>query len=151
MKRKEMIVEEKDLSKARKSSKWHLLFNRAQRAWADWMQKKTSNMSQGTLVVLLFLFISCSIVYNALILSGYLVSSDIDYGRVSEPAKLYFLEDSSKVVSVQEELGQISKFRKYMDSLSSTEEGRVIYDSIMSVRPGLLDSVRHIENILGNQ
>lgn len=151
MKKKEKIVEEKDLSKTGKSSKWHLLFNRAQRAWADWMQKKTSNMSQGTLVVLLLLFISCSIVYNALILSGYLVSSDIDYGRVSEPAKLYFLEDSSKVVSVQEELGQISKFRKYMDSLSSTEEGWVIYDSIMSVRPGLLDSVRHIENILSNQ
>lgn len=144
MRKRNKKAEDRGTRKQNKSSKWLLLWKRAQSAWADWMQKKTTNMSQRTLVVLLFLFISCSIVLNCFILTGHFIQSDLEYGTVSQPVNLYHLE-------VEQELAQMREFRRYMDSLNLSPQGKLIYDSIVSARPGLLDSVKQIENLLSNQ
>lgn len=151
MRKRNKKAEDRVTRKQNKSSKWLLLWKRAQSAWADWMQKKTTNMSQRTLVVLLFLFISCSIVLNCFILTGHFIQSDLEYGTVSQPVNLYHLEDNSKSLSVEQELAQMRDFRRYMDSLNLSPQGKLIYDSIVSAHPGLLDSVKQIENLLSNQ
>ena len=38
-----------------------------------------------------------------------------------------------------------------MDSLTRSENGTIIYDSIVKARPGLMDSVLFIENIYQSQ
>ncbi|ULT38451.1 hypothetical protein KRR40_25400 [Niabella defluvii] len=44
------------------------------------------------------------------------------------------------------EYSRIKRFRVYMDSLARSPAGRTLYDSIIYHRPGLMDSVRFIEN-----
>lgn len=41
----------------------------------------------------------------------------------------------------QEEYRRIQDFKKYMDSIASTPSGRKIFDSIITARPGLIDSI----------
>lgn len=40
---------------------------------------------------------------------------------------------------------QILHFEQYMDSLRNSPSGRILYDSILSTRPGLMDSVALIK------
>ena len=44
------------------------------------------------------------------------------------------------------EYSRIKKFRMYMDSLARSPSGKILYKSITRHRPGLMDSVRFIEN-----
>ncbi|WP_143307267.1 hypothetical protein [Chitinophaga vietnamensis] len=45
----------------------------------------------------------------------------------------------------------IRQFKKYVDSLATTSEGRYVLDSLRMVRPGLLDSMVLINKVLGLQ
>ncbi len=40
---------------------------------------------------------------------------------------------------------RIEKFHRYMDSLARSPTGKGTYDSIISKRPGLIDSVKQVE------
>ncbi len=42
---------------------------------------------------------------------------------------------------------RIERFKHYLDSLSKTDDGRKIRDSLLFRRPGLLDSIQRIERI----
>jgi hypothetical protein len=46
---------------------------------------------------------------------------------------------------------KIIAFLKYMDSLAGSVSGRKIYDSIIHIRPGLLDSAKLLEKLYHNQ
>ncbi|MFC0773325.1 hypothetical protein [Terrimonas alba] len=46
---------------------------------------------------------------------------------------------------------QATAFRRYMDSLHNDKNGKYIYDSIMFSRPGLMDSVKLLEEIYQSQ
>lgn len=45
---------------------------------------------------------------------------------------------------------QLQGIRQYLDSLSASQSGRVILDSITAARPGLLDSLTMAEQIINN-
>ena len=47
-------------------------------------------------------------------------------------------------------LNQLKAFRRYMDALGATENGRKTRDSLLGARPGLMDSVRLAESIYTN-
>lgn len=46
---------------------------------------------------------------------------------------------------------RINRFKKYMDSLKKSVNGRQAYDSILKTRPGLMDSIQVIEQIYYSQ
>src|SRR5687767_12182579 len=46
---------------------------------------------------------------------------------------------------------RINSFKKYMDSLSKSSQARLVYDSILKARPGLMDSIQIIEEIYYSQ
>jgi hypothetical protein len=50
------------------------------------------------------------------------------------------------VVSAQE-MWQVSSFKRYMDSLKSSLDGRPLYDSILKARPNLLDTIAMLEEL----
>lgn len=57
-----------------------------------------------------------------------------------------------KEPSVSErDIARINRFKRYMDSLSRSEKGRPEYDSILKARPGLMDSIKVIEEIYYSQ
>lgn len=49
------------------------------------------------------------------------------------------------------DITRINHFREYMDSLSRSSRGRSEYDSILKARPGLMDSIKIIEEIYYSQ
>lgn len=51
----------------------------------------------------------------------------------------------------ESEYQRIKSFRTYMDSLKHDQRGRLVYDSIVQARPGLLDSVSVAESIYKQQ
>ncbi|WP_144371973.1 hypothetical protein [Pedobacter xixiisoli] len=103
--------------------------------------------SKRTLLVSLSLFVAFSTLYNGWILIGSPTQREIRFGNIHVPQKA----GQSKIIhdAYSMELQRIRTFRKYMDSLYSSETGRPTYDSIMEARPGLLDSVKALEKLVG--
>jgi hypothetical protein len=117
----------------------------AQRKWAKWMQQQTERLSvKGKLALLIIFCVSAVSGSIALIYRGIAGSNPTAYqvSRIQVP-----------VLPEQQEPGpidsgsmqRIQRFRDYMDSLSKNQYGKKIYDSILLVRPGLMDSIAAIE------
>jgi hypothetical protein len=51
----------------------------------------------------------------------------------------------------QETYQRIEAFERYMDSLAQNTTGRTIHDSILIVRPGLMDSLKMLKEIYQSQ
>ncbi len=72
--------------------------------------------------------------------------------RVAVPKYYDQIDSEIKEPSVGEgDIIRINRFRKYMDSLSSSVKGRLVHDSILKARPGLTDSITVIEEIYYSQ
>jgi hypothetical protein len=57
-------------------------------------------------------------------------------------------ENTSATTGITEEdLKNITVFKHYMDSLRASSSGKYVYDSIISTRPGLMDSIKLLEQI----
>lgn len=124
-----------------------ILFNRVQRSWANWMNSKTSGLSKKTLYISLFLFIAFSVAYNSMVLVGIGNSGQIGFGKIKLPNKIAQPKILDETYAI--EVKRVKRFTKFMDSLSRSPSGRATYDSIMQARPGLLDSARAMEKLIG--
>lgn len=69
--------------------------------------------------------------------------------HVIQPGKTE-LNQQLPIVS-ESEYHRIKSFMAYMDSLKHDPGGRLVYDSIVQARPGLLDSVSVVESIYKQQ
>jgi hypothetical protein len=49
------------------------------------------------------------------------------------------------------DIKRIYSFKKYMDSLRGPQEGKIVYDSILKARPGLMDSIQAVEQLYYSQ
>ena len=59
-------------------------------------------------------------------------------------------EHTNKLLT-QREANSIIQFQQYLDSLQQSKTGQQIYDSILHHRPGLLDSLRVIQQLFSEQ
>ncbi len=126
-------------------------YKRLQGSWADWMTKRTENFSQHTWIVLLILFVLSIGSYSTYVGVSALInkkSNLITITPIKKPKHATETGDANiEAAGVSEaEYSRIKKFRMYMDSLARSPSGKILYDSITSHRPGLMDSVRFIEN-----
>jgi hypothetical protein len=125
---------------------------RLQYKCANWLERKTAHFTRLNWIMILFAFIvftgGCSIylIVNSFSgnKTGNLVLTPITKPTNAIPLKEKPLE-LNEVIS-KTEFEKITSFRKYMDSLSRSPTGKKTYDSIVSDRPGLLDSLTIIEN-----
>lgn len=126
-------------------------YKRLQGGWANWMMKRTENFSRRTWVVLLILFILSTSTYSVyLAVSAFTgkASNAISITPIKKPTHITETGEANRgTAEVSEaEYSRIKKFRVYMDSLARSPSGKILYDSINRQRPGLMDSVRFIEN-----
>lgn len=126
------------------------LYKYIQRIWADMMAKHTGTFSRKTWIMSLVFFIlfgsGCSIYLIVRAISGE-SKAMVPVSRIKKPAHVTETDETDNI-SVQEkgaEYERVKQFRLYMDSLARSPSGRIIYDSIIQSRPGLMDSVRFIE------
>jgi hypothetical protein len=67
--------------------------------------------------------------------------------NIHKPSK----ERRTSVGITHEEYLRIYNFKLYLDSIASTPSGRITFDSIITARPGLIDSILIIEHIYLSQ
>lgn len=126
-------------------------YKRLQGGWANWMTKRTEKFSRRTWVLLLALFVLSVSTYSAYLAVNALTGkkgSSITITPIKKPARATETGEANKeAAEVSEaEYGRIKKFSAYMDSLARSPSGKILHDSITRHRPGLMDSVRFIEN-----
>lgn len=126
-------------------------YKRVQGGWANWMMRHTEKFSRRTWVVLLVLFVLSVSTYSVYIAVSAFTgkrSNSITITPIKKPKHATETGEANKeAMEVSEaEYSRIKKFSAYMDSLARSPSGKIQYESITSHRPGLMDSVRFIEN-----
>ncbi len=130
---------------------------RFQQRGADCMQRHTERLSRKGKIITLSLY--C---LTAGSLSVYLIASGMMSHKASSITVIHFKQPSYAVRSGDEntkafvivskaEYENVQRFRFYMDSLARSPSGKPLHDSILSLRPGLMDSVLLIEKIYQSQ
>lgn len=126
-------------------------YQRIQGGWANWMMKRTANFSRPTWFVLLILFVLITGTYSIyLAVSAFTgkKGNSIAITPIKKPKHATETGEANAGPAVvsEAEYNRIKRFRLYMDSLARSPSGKHLYDSINHHRPGLMDSVRFIEN-----
>ena len=130
---------------------------RLQSNWALWMSRRTEHLSSKTLRLLLLAFIALAGGYSIYLIGQSFLGNQanaISITPIKKPGHVLQACDAllrpDTIVSKTDYHG-IIRFRGYMDSLCRTPTGKATYDSIILNRPGLLDSIRFIEEIYQSQ
>lgn len=122
---------------------------RRQRQAADYLNRKASTLNRKQLArgLLLFCLVCSSISGFTIWHSLHIPSGSIHIQPVRVPAHTILQGDGSNETALtNRQVKRFRMFRQYLDSLSRTQSGKAIYDSIARYRPGLLDSLAFIEN-----
>lgn len=124
---------------------------------AVWMQQKTERLSGKGKLVVLSVFVLLTGGYS-IYLIGKSFSGSQTYSfsitPIKRPAHIQETGDEAEhtnTVISKSEYEKIHRFKQYMDSLTRSSTGKVLYDSIVAHRPGLMDSIQIIENIYQSQ
>lgn len=127
-----------------------MLFNNNKKNSANADVKTKLISSKGKLIPLIFFCIlssGLSLYTTIRSLSGRPKAS-FSIGSIEKPKHIHHYEKMSPTVNIgQEEYQRIQNFKKHMDSIGNTPSGRRTFDSLMATRPGLIDSIFHIEHI----
>lgn len=129
---------------------------RIQRFFAEVMNKLFKNMNNKKLKVLLILFCICAGGYSIYLITNAVVSPDkiqpgfkVDHVDVPK----HFDKTGDEVIPEayvdEETISKIQDFKKYMDSLKQNKS--YLYDSIITARPLLMDTVFMLEEIYHSQ
>lgn len=130
---------------------------RLQNCWAQWMGRRTKHLSRRALILLLIVFIVLAGGYSIFLIGqsfsgnqaiSFSVTPIKKPGHVLQTGEATTQPDM--IVNKTDYQG-IIRFRGYMDSLTRSPAGKAMYDSIVLSRPGLLDSIRFIEEIYQSQ
>ncbi len=121
-----------------------------QTAFAKFMDKKINPLSAKRKKVLLYTFcLLCSSYFLWLALAPLMEKRKKDVIKIEKiqfpkPQPKYNDDLNNALISPQE-YQRIHSFKLYLDSLASDKEGRAVFDSITSEHPGLMDSLKLIE------
>jgi hypothetical protein len=126
-------------------------YKHLQGGWAKWMMKRTEKFSRRTWIVLLILFVLSTSTYSVYLAVSAITEKDgilITVTPIKKPRYTTEMGETDKEAAEVSEAQyrRIKRFRVYMDSLARSPSGKILYDSITRHRPGLMDSVRFIEN-----
>ncbi len=112
---------------------------------ADYLNRKTAALSRRKIKAFLIVFCIVSAVGSACIIIHALQKKHTDYAVSAITAPRHIeqndpaIEDTATIQAVM----RIEHFKYWLDSLH--QRGSPLYDSITKARPGLIDSVRFIE------
>jgi hypothetical protein len=119
---------------------------------ANWLERKTAHFSRLHWIAALFIFIMFTSGLSIYLMAASFSENTaknitvipITKSRASAPLNENPIEIHTIISKA--ELEKIAVFRRYMDSLGRSAAGIKIHDSIVLMRPGLLDSLVKLEN-----
>lgn len=130
-----------------------------QKTFADFMNTIFSGMPAGKLKIILVIFCICGGGYSIYLIGDTIFGSAnkkpiLKIDPIEVPRHYNRAGDEMLIPENyvdQETYKQIKDFQRYMDSLKLDKKGRIIYDSILLNRPGLMDSAKLLEEIYLSQ
>ncbi|MBZ4187613.1 hypothetical protein [Niabella beijingensis] len=126
-----------------------------QRKAAEYLNRKTATLNSRQQLIGLVLFCLLFGSSSAFTIWYSLKSSEktIKVQPISIPQTVEVPNEDlqAKLLLTDQEIENIRLIRRHLDSLLLTKSGRIIYDSIAHVRPGLLDSLVYIERVYHKQ
>lgn len=122
------------------------------------LQRKFDNLSGAGKIIILSMFFICGFCYNlsVIINSIYPENSKISHnintipGAVSITTQGDFKDPGKTGLSKKDHL-KIVRFLQTLDSLKNSPGGFKEYQRFMRFHPGLLDSIRHVEEVYNMQ
>jgi hypothetical protein len=130
--------------------------SRIQNGFAGLMGRWVNRLTQRGKKIFLIIFILVFGSYSLYILLNTFIGNRKKSVKSVKPADISIPkylnkagdENTSKTVVVtDDDLKKIRSFNQYMDSLKLSITGKRVYDSIRLTRPGLMDSIRVLEQI----
>jgi hypothetical protein len=121
--------------------------------WAAFMQRKTNRLSLQARKICLLLFCLLSIGCSLYLIVGSVTgTSNKHLGVASIRVPLHATQNGdentrSSLLITKKEVERIELFRRHMDSLGESAPGSKHRDSLLALRPGLMDSIRMIEQL----
>jgi hypothetical protein len=134
------------------------------RRFLDWCREKQIRRAQSLQVaferlptwaknasIILFLLV-CMATFTSIIASSIKIRSPVDIQVYLIKLPRSLIKDKIRnelpvyILNTPDEQ-RIAKFRMYMDSLPHNSSGKIIRDSILKARPGLMDSISKLENL----
>ncbi len=122
--------------------------------FAVFMDSKTSSMSTKAkwLWLLVFCLVSGGFSIYALLGTFKQHQNSMKPSQLSVPKYYDRMASKTNGQPVSEkDIEKINAFKKYLDSMRLSSKGKIWYDSILRTRPGLIDSIRAIEEIYYSQ
>ena len=123
---------------------------------AQWLEQKTAHLSAKSWIVILFCFVVFTVGGNIYLIVDSLNenSNKIERSLISRPINVLVLDSKSTTFNTslsKTQIERMARFQMYMDSLGRSPTGKLIQDSILRSRPGLLDSLVIVENYYRSQ
>jgi len=123
-----------------------------QAQWARYMQCQTERLPTSAKKGFLIAFCLLSNGFSICLITKNLtnqVQKEFSVSNIKLPAYSDKTGDENTkplIAITEEEIQKIQGFRRFMDSLASSPSGKNRLDQIIITRPGLMDSIRLIEN-----
>ncbi len=116
---------------------------RLQTRCADWLQDKSNRISLFKKKIMLLLFIlsisgyCLSVMFSAIQKQEPTISIDNGKRNTHQQINPIYPEKNIRIAHKN-----IEQFKAYMNALTLSEAGKATYDSILTARPGLMDSIK---------
>ena len=118
---------------------------------AKYLQVKAERLSNTnkkvSLLLFCLLFSGCSI---AVMLYSFLnVNTTVSTSRITLPTYVLIHQPRPKIrdsLITHDEYTRINQFRHYLEHLKEDAKGKRVYDSLLQIRPYLLDSIHTIDS-----
>lgn len=132
----------------------NMIWIRSRLAWVQWMDSRSRKMRRKQQYAALLAFTAISLTVCLFLALGGLgkVTEQLNLKptpivRVATPVENRNTDKPDNNVMKS----RLEAFRAYIDSLERSPSGRRKRDSIVQARPGLLDSIKLMENIINNR
>jgi hypothetical protein len=127
-----------------------LHINNTLKVWATWLQQKTNSYSTRKRKIILILFCTAFVTESIVVVyQSFQKNNKIPYSvTLIQPVRLLKEESFHPLIS-EKEFNRIHRFKIMLDSLQITNT--IKFDSLLSLRPHLMDSIHLLENIYYEQ
>jgi hypothetical protein len=144
------MIQEKENMKQGLAERISFVILNIQRKWATGMQNMTIGLSIRKLKVYMVIITLSVTGYTTFLVYSSFTGSQTRLPRMGSIQKPLMPKFDQEYTSHKDTLMliRLKKFHKYMDSLAVSEPGKKIRDSLLRQRPGLLDSLNQLEELM---
>ncbi|MDR2272002.1 MAG: hypothetical protein LBF27_13945 [Sphingobacterium sp.] len=127
---------------------------KAQHIWATWMNRQSQRCPPKLRSALMIIFLmAMAAVSFSMIVGGFDRNPRViaDAGAIKMPKVTQHQKSGVTDSATDGALKRIKRVRRYLDSLAATKDGKIKLDNIISLRPGLQDSIKLVEQLYKNR